>query len=174
MSNPFDETIEFDDGLALALAESVDLGEGPRPDVKARLLARLAETAHTGGLPPVPEGFSFSFANEGWQPYPLPGIRLKVLAIDRARDCATILIEAAAGARFPAHHHGGAEECYVISGDAHSLGRRLGPGDFIHADAGTDHDELYTEGGATVLLVVRPEDYIPGYVRDPKPTAPPS
>jgi anti-sigma factor ChrR (cupin superfamily) len=166
MSNPLDDVVgddlggdtlvEFDDSLALAIARAVDLEDSPRADVKTQLMARVAETAL-----PVPEGFSFSFANEGWQPYPLPGIRMKVLAVDRTRDCATLLIEAAAGARFPAHHHGGAEECYVISGDAYSLGRRLGPGDFIHADAGTDHDELYTVGGALVLLVVRPEDYIP-------------
>ena len=90
---------------------------------------------------------------------------MKVLALSRARDSATILIDAAPGARFPAHHHGGDEECYVISGDVHTLGRQMGPGDFLHAAAGTDHGELYTDTGALVLLVVKPEDYIPGFVR---------
>jgi quercetin dioxygenase-like cupin family protein len=90
---------------------------------------------------------------------------MKILALSRSQDTATILIDACPGARFPAHHHGGDEECYVISGDVNTLGRRMGPGDFLHADAGTDHGELYTEHGALVLLVVRPEDYIPGFVR---------
>ena len=36
-----------------------------------------------------------------------------------------------------------------------------GPGDFVHADAGTDHAELWTDEGAMVLLVVPPEDYMP-------------
>src|SRR2546426_7097367 len=35
----------------------------------------------------------------------------------------------------------------------------LGPGDFLHADAGTDHGELWSDDGAQVLLVVPPEDY---------------
>ena len=62
--------------------------------------------------------------------------------------------------RFPPHHHGGSEECYVLSGSVHTLGRRLGPGDFLHADAGTDHTEMWTEEGARVLLVV-PQDEVP-------------
>ena len=76
-----------------------------------------------------------------------------------------VLIEAAPGARFPEHRHNGDEECYVISGDVNTLGRRLGPGDFLHADEGMDHGELFTETGALVLLVVRPQDYIPGFVQ---------
>ena len=35
-----------------------------------------------------------------------------------------------------------------------TVGRRLGPGDFIHADAGTHHDALWTDEGARVLLAV--------------------
>ena len=127
-----------------------------RDEVKHRLMARIAESS-----PPVPEGFLFSFAAEGWQPYPIPGLRMKVLALNRAQDCATILIEAAPGARFPAHHHGGDEECYVISGSLYACGRRLVAGDFIHADGETDHDELWTDEGCRVLLVVQPEDYFP-------------
>jgi hypothetical protein len=30
----------------------------------------------------------------------------------------------------------------------------------VHADAGTDHGELYTDDGCQVLLVVEPEDYM--------------
>ena len=34
----------------------------------------------------------------------------------------------------------------------------LGPGDFVHADGGTDHGELWTDVGAQVLLIVPPDD----------------
>ena len=34
-------------------------------------------------------------------------------------------------------------------------------GDFLHADANTDHGELWSEEGCRVLLVVPPEDYLP-------------
>ena len=125
MTNPLDDVVEFDDDLALALARTAEVGEAPRAEVKGQLMARVAEAAV-----PVPEGFVFSFANEGWQAYPLPGIRMKVLALNRAQDCATILIDAAPGARFPAHHHGGAEECYVVSGDAHARSP-IGPWRFL-------------------------------------------
>lgn len=157
MTGPVDDDIEFDDITLMAIAESLEPAS-PGADVKARLMARL------GNAPGLPKGFALSPASEGWFAHPLPGIRMKVLAINRSRDAATLLIDAAPGARFPPHHHNGDEECYVISGDVNTLGRRLGPGDFLHADEGTDHGELSTETGALVLLVVRPQDYIPGFV----------
>ena len=80
-------------------------------------------------------------------PHPVPGIRMKVLALNKQRGYATLLLDVEPGTRFPAHHHGGAEECYVVSGSLFTCGRRLGPGDFVHADADTDHGELWTRRG---------------------------
>ena len=48
-----------------------------------------------------------------------------------------------------------------MSGSIFTCGRRLGPGDFVHADADTDHGELWTEEGAQVILVVPPEEHLP-------------
>ena len=151
-----DDDVVFDTTMLVAIAMSVE-PVTPSPDLKARLMASLGESA------PIPDGFVLSRSDDGWFSHPLPGIRMKVLAINRARDAATLLIDAAPGARFPPHHHHGDEECYVIRGDVNTLGQRLGPGDFLHADLGTDHGELFTETGALVLLVVRPDDYIPGF-----------
>ena len=148
------DTVEFDDLIARTLAESAS-GPSPAPHVRNRMMARVAETAS------MPRGFSMHLdASDEWQPYPIPGIRMRVLAVNEAKGYATLLLDARPGARFPAHHHGGAEECYVLSGSVHTLGRRLGPGDFLHADAGTDHPEIWTEEGARVLLVV-PTDDVP-------------
>jgi len=156
MSEPSDDDVEFDDRLAIALARSADSG-APRPEVRARLMARV----HQGDLPP---GFSFRLASDDdWLPHPVPGIRMKVLAMDRKRNMATLLLDVAPGSVFPAHHHGGDEECYVISGTLIACGRTIGPGDFHHADGGSDHGELRTETGCRVLLVVEPEDYMPGF-----------
>jgi quercetin dioxygenase-like cupin family protein len=103
----------------------------------------------------APAGFSLRLDRENdWVPHPVPGIRMKVLSVNRGTGYATLLLDVAPGTRFPAHHHDGDEECYVIAGSIHTLGRRLGPGDFLHADAGTDHAELWTDEGARVLLVV--------------------
>ena len=147
-----DDLVEFDDLIARALAESA-AGPSPRRIVKSLMLERIAQTA------PIPRGFSLHLADaDDWRPYPIPGIRMRVLAINRQSGYATLVLDAQPGVRFPPHHHGGSEECYVLSGSVHTLGRRLGPGDFLHADAGTDHTEMWTEEGARVLLVVPQED----------------
>ena len=146
---------EFDELVALALAQGADSGAAPRPLVKERLMARVTE-------PPTPEGFSFRFAGESdWLPHPVPGIRMKVLAQNPRTGYVMLLLDAAPGARFPAHHHAGAEECYVLSGSLYACNRRMTAGDFLHADADTDHGELWTDEGARVLLVVPPEDAMP-------------
>lgn len=147
-------SIDFED-LELALAEFASAGaEAPSAEVRERIMARvLAEE------PVVPPGFAFSMAaSDKWLPHPVPGIRMRVLSVNRDNGYATLLLDVKPGTRFPAHHHDGAEECYVISGAIHTCGRRLGPGDFVHADAGTDHGELWTDVGAQVLLIVPPDD----------------
>ena len=146
MSNQ-DERLDLDETIQLALAESA-AGPEPRPEVKAQLLARLSVQA-------LPPGFNVRLASEDdWMPHPVPGIRMKVLSANRRSGYATLLLEVASGTRFPAHDHDGDEECYVISGSVMTVGRRLGPGDFIHANAGTHHEALWTDEGARVLLVV--------------------
>jgi anti-sigma factor ChrR (cupin superfamily) len=111
--------------------------------------------------PPVPEGFTFRFAADGeWLPHPVPGIRMRVLSVNKATGYAMLLLDAAPGTRFPPHHHGGAEECYVLSGSVETCNRRMTAGDFLHADADTDHGDLRTDEGARVLLVVPAEDYV--------------
>ena len=149
-------TIDFDD-LELSLAEfaAADI-DGPRPLVKANLMARIRlET------PAVPGGFSFRFAaTDEWLAHPVPGIRMRVLAMNRENGYATLLLDVAPGTRFPAHHHTGAEECYVVSGSLYTCDRHLRRGDFVHADSGTDHGELWTQEGVQVILVVPPEDYM--------------
>jgi anti-sigma factor ChrR (cupin superfamily) len=149
--------IDFED-LEVFLAELAAAGaEAPRPAVRDRLMARILADA-----PVVPAGFTFKFAaTDQWIPHPVPGIRMRVLGMNRERGYATLLLDVQPGTRFPEHHHSGAEECYVISGSVYSYGKRMGPGDFLHADGGTDHSELWTDEGAQVILVVPPEDYMP-------------
>ena len=53
----------------------------------------------------------------------------------------------------------------MISGAVYTWGRRMGPGDFLHADAGTDHGELWTDVGAQVILITTPDDDLPNPVR---------
>jgi anti-sigma factor ChrR (cupin superfamily) len=153
MIDETDDAVEFDELVTRALAE-LTIGPIPRAQVRAQLMARVSEGA-------AHPGFVFRLAaDEDWLPHPVPGIRMKVLSTNQRNGYATLLLDVAPGTRFPAHHHGGDEECYVLSGSVHTLGRRLGPGDFLHADAGTDHSELWTPDGARVLLIVPAEDLL--------------
>jgi hypothetical protein len=121
--------------------------ETPSPSVRDRIAAHA-------------ESFHFIRRDEAWQPHPIPGITVKVLSVDHKSGVATLLIKAAPGTTYPAHHHSGPEGCYVIEGEVLVAGRRIGPGDFHLADADSDHDPLYTETGATVLLVCAAADYM--------------
>ena len=155
MTDDLDNIVEFDELVAVALAELAS-GPAPPPGVKARLMSQIA------GDSALPAGFSSCMIRDNdWVPHPVPGIRMKVLSVNKRSGYATLLLDVQPGTRFPSHHHDGDEECYVVSGSVITLGRRLGPGDFVHADAGTDHGELWTDEGAMVLLVVPPEDYMP-------------
>jgi len=149
------DRIDFDEVLHLALAEAAAGSAPPAPDLKRRLMQRVREATE-------PAGFSFAWrADDTWIPHVVPGIKMKVLALNKKRGYATLLLDVQPGTRFPAHHHGGAEECYVISGSLFTCGRRLGAGDFVHADGGTEHGELWTDEGCQVILVVPPEEHLP-------------
>lgn len=153
MSEDLDR-VEFDEVVALALAASAG-GVSPRAEVKQQLMQQVAKSAE-------PAGFTFHWAEDDrWLPHPVAGIRMKVLALNKTHGYATLLLDVAPGTRFPPHHHGGAEECYVVSGSLFTCGRRLEAGDFVHADENTDHGELWTEEGCRVILVVPPEEHLP-------------
>src|SRR5262249_40635225 len=152
------DAVYFDDLTAVALAEVAAIGvSSPPARVKTVLLARLREEP-----PPAPAGFAFATIHDDqWLPHAVPGIRMKILALNKTQGYVTLFLDVAPGTRFPSHHHGGAEECYVVAGSLFTCGRRLTAGDFVHADADTDHGELWTDEGAQVILVVPPEEHLP-------------
>ncbi len=147
-----------DDDVVVALAASA-LGPAPSPSVRGRLMSRV------GASQPALTGFAFTYGwDDSWQPHAVPGIRMKVLALNHERGYATLLLDVAPGTRFPPHHHDGAEECYVVSGSLFTCGRKLLAGDFVHADKNSDHGELWTEEGCRVILVVPPEGHVPEHM----------
>jgi quercetin dioxygenase-like cupin family protein len=123
----------------------------PPPRIRERLLTRIG----------TPTRYTVLASEGEWGQTPLAGITMKVLAVDRARGLATLLVRGEPGAVYPSHHHSGPEECYVIRGTVHVDGRVLHPGDFHHADADSDHGELSTPDGAEVLIVGAMADYLP-------------
>jgi anti-sigma factor ChrR (cupin superfamily) len=112
------DVVHFDELLTLALADVATAGApAPSPELRQRILSAISE-------PSIPAGFAFRFERDAdWLPHPVPGIRMKVLALNRTGGYATLLLDVAPGARFPAHSHFGPEECYVISGSLYTCDR---------------------------------------------------
>jgi quercetin dioxygenase-like cupin family protein len=132
-------------GIALSLP-----ADTPSPSVRAALLDRIA----------VPDHHTVRSGDGEWIQSPVPGVRVKVLAIDRFRDRVTMLVRAEPGATYPAHRHSGPEDCYVIRGSLEIEGHILRAGDFHHAEGDSDHAELRTDEGVEVLLVASASDYL--------------
>ena len=124
----------------------------PPAHVRARLLA----AARTPGR------YTLRHDADDWFDTPYPGIRGRVLAVDRTAGLATLFLRAEAGAVYPSHQHHAAEECYVVRGSIVIDNRTLQAGDFHHADADSTHGEITTADGADVLIVGAIEDDLPG------------
>lgn len=137
--------------LSVALAASVPTVEPPSA-LRERILSRASG----------PGRYTLAASEGQWNESGLPGIRVKVLAVDDVRGLVTMLLRAEPGARYPSHSHSTPEECYVISGTVTIDGRILHAGDFHHADADSQHGEITTTDGAEVLLVGGIADYMPG------------
>jgi quercetin dioxygenase-like cupin family protein len=142
----------YDAGMAVAL--SVPPLEPPA-HVRDRLLAAARK----------PTRYTVWAADAAWIETGLPGIRARVLAVDKARSLVTLVIRAEPGTIYPSHKHHGPEECFVIRGSVVIDGRVLRPGDFHHADEDSEHGEITTPEGAEVLIVGAVDDYLPAVAR---------
>ena len=138
--------------VTTTVALSVPSSEPPA-HVRERLLATIRK----------PTRYTVSAADAAWIETGVPGIRARILAVDKQRSLVTLVLRAEPGAVYPSHRHHGPEECFVISGSVVIDGRVLRAGDFHHADADSDHGEIITTEGAEVLLVGAVEDYLPGH-----------
>jgi anti-sigma-K factor RskA len=113
---PADERAEvahlYDAAVEMA---SATIDEAPSPHVRAAVLAKIA----------APSNHTVGAADGEWVQTPVPGVRMKMLALDRARNRVTMLVRGEPGATYPAHRHTGPEECYVIRGSVIVEGRLL-------------------------------------------------
>ncbi len=143
---------------AASLAFAAPATAGPSAAVKARLMARVraAQTpAHgTAEVAAPAAGWRFESVHDtaGWFALPVPGVRMKQLSADPARDVMQMLVEIAPGARFPDHDHIVGDEGIVLSGDVFSGGRLLRAGDFYQAGAGTKHTDIVSPNGCVALV----------------------
>jgi anti-sigma factor ChrR (cupin superfamily) len=115
-----------------------------------------------------PDGILYG-ANDpaGFEPTGIDGITVRRLAVDRAKDQVTMIVRMGAGTAYPAHRHGGAEECFVLEGDLCVGDRHMHGGDFQRAEAGSLHPVQSTDGGCVLLIVSSTTDELVDESSDP-------
>ena len=159
------ELTRFRDVVAAIAAATTPPQTAP-PALRSRILDRVRTTpqqrpASTTPQPAtipasqtIPPGFAFAFGDGAWTPTAVPGLEIRVLTVNTAAGYRVLLGKLAPGTRFPHHKHKtGAEELFVVSGDLFTAGRHMQAGDFLHADAGTDHPDLWSPNGCVALIM---------------------
>jgi anti-sigma factor ChrR (cupin superfamily) len=108
--------------------------------------------ATTGGFLFVPG------AGADWENTSIAGVVTRRLFSDAANDRVTMLVRMAPGTAYPAHRHGGPEDCYVLEGDLRVGDLHMRKGDFQRAELGSEHVIQSTDGGCLLLLVSSQRD----------------
>ena len=135
----------------------------PPVGLKQKLLARIE--SKTPKLPPGwrthEPGFDYLLSGQGlWLDGPIPGVKYQMLHYDKRAGLLTQLVKLEPGAKFPPHRHGAAEQCLVLEGKVSIGTLDLVKGDFNLAHAGTEHGEMTTVDGCTLLIINNPHDEI--------------
>jgi anti-sigma factor ChrR (cupin superfamily) len=125
----------------------------PTTSLQKRLAFRIAEDTGTSPILPSPAEWS----EPAWEQV-APGIECKLLATDRERHRVTMLVRLAPGASYPPHTHAGTEELHLLHGELWIDERKLFPGDYYKAAAGTGDDRVWSETGCTCVLMTSTDD----------------
>ena len=125
----------------------------------ASLWERLARriSAETGQAPLVPA--PQRRAGPEWEEV-APGISCKLLATDTEKDRVSMVVRLAPGADYPPHDHAGVEELHLLHGELMIDDRKLYPGDYSRAVAGTPDKRVWSETGCTCVLITSPDDVL--------------
>jgi quercetin dioxygenase-like cupin family protein len=148
------------DALAAATPEAE-----PAPEVRARLMARITGTPPAQATAPAQPWKSWTETahrtangvvrsdDTGFEPTAYPGIEVRRLFVDRAAGRTTMMVRMAPGTSYPAHRHGGFEECFVLEGTLHVgesvLMRR---GDYQAQTEDSVHPVQWTDDGCVLLI----------------------
>jgi anti-sigma factor ChrR (cupin superfamily) len=142
----------------------------PRPQVRVRLMARLAPNHTSSEMKPNPQIWKawnrtpdlskwVVRSTEGqWQETGISGVTAKNLFVDSEHQCVTMLVRMTPGSHYPRHRHADTEQCYVIQGDLHVGDQSYQSGDYIRAGAGSMDEDIYTATGCLLFIVSSQHD----------------
>jgi anti-sigma factor ChrR (cupin superfamily) len=126
----------------------------PVPSLWDRLAERVSAE---GGTPLLP-------ARERWMEPDWKsvarGISVKMLSTDVDKSRVSMLVRLDPGTHYPPHTHAGLEELHLLQGELWIDDRKLHPGDYKRAHAGTFDRRVWSETGCTCVLVTSPKDIL--------------
>ena len=125
----------------------------PPASLQDRLARRIA--AETGEAPvPVPAS---QWDEPAWDEV-APGIFCKLMATDTERHRVSMLVRLMPGVEYPPHTHAGLEELFLLDGELWIDDRKLYPGDYNRAEAGSGDKRVWSETGCTCVLITSTQD----------------
>jgi anti-sigma factor ChrR (cupin superfamily) len=127
----------------------------PSASLQERLADRIA--AETGTSPVAPSAKQWD--EPAWEEV-APGIFCKLMATDAERHRVSMLVRLMPGVDYPPHTHAGLEELWLLDGELWIDDRKLYPGDYNRAEAGSDDKRVWSETGCTCVLVTSTRDVL--------------
>ncbi len=128
-----------------------------RPSVSlwGRLAHRISE--QTGKSPVFPP---LELQNKPEWEAVAPGISCQVLAADTESAGVTMLVRLEPGTDYPPHRHAGREDLHLLHGELWIDDKRLSPGDYIRAEAGSVDHRVWSDTGCTCVLLTSTRDVL--------------
>jgi RNA polymerase sigma factor (sigma-70 family) len=126
----------------------------PSASLDARFAQRMATRA---ARPPV------AGPVRQWEPEwedVAPAIACKLLATDAQKHMVTMLVRLAPGGTYPSHDHAGREELHLLDGELWIDERKLYPGDYYRAEAGSCDQRVWSETGCACVLITSTRDLL--------------
>ncbi len=105
-----------------------------------------------------PDRSSVRAEDTEWEATGYPGIEVRRLHVDRARQYVTMLVRMAPGASYRPHRHHDTEESFVLEGEVRVGDEVFRAGDYQRAEAGSVHGIQSTETGCTLLILSSTQD----------------
>jgi anti-sigma factor ChrR (cupin superfamily) len=127
----------------------------PPASLQERLARRIAaENGETPQLPPPRQ-----WDEPLWEEV-APGIFCKLMATDTERHRVSMLVRLLPGVDYPPHTHAGREELFVLDGELWIDDRKLYPGDYNRAEAGSGDKRVWSQTGCTCVLITSTQDVL--------------
>jgi len=129
----------------------------PPASLHERLGRRIAaEASENAAVPPARER---QWEEPAWEEV-APGIFCKLMATDAKEHRVSMLVRLLPGVEYPAHTHAGLEELFLLDGELWIDDRKLYPGDYNRAEAGSGDKRVWSETGCTCVLITSTKDIL--------------